>query len=105
MLQNSSYVPQGLRTVDEKAFLVPPATKLGQGNIFSSVCQEFCPQGGAYLGRYPPRQVHPWAGTPLGRYISPWGQVPPWTGTPPMVNEQTVRILLECILVTTRVCR
>ena len=23
---------------------LPPATKLGQGNIFSSVCQEFCPQ-------------------------------------------------------------
>ena len=26
--------------------LLPPATKLGQGNIFRSVCQEFCPQGG-----------------------------------------------------------
>ena len=25
---------------------VPPATKLGQGNIFRSVCQQFCPQGG-----------------------------------------------------------
>ena len=25
---------------------LPPATKLGQGNIFSSVCQEFCPWGG-----------------------------------------------------------
>ena len=28
-------------------WLLPPATKLGQGNIFRSVCQEFCPQGGA----------------------------------------------------------
>ena len=27
--------------------LLPPATKLGQGNIFRSVCQEFCPRGGA----------------------------------------------------------
>ena len=27
--------------------LLPPATKLGQGNIFRSVCQEFCPWGGA----------------------------------------------------------
>ena len=27
-------------------FLLPPATKLGQGNIFRSVCQEFCPHGG-----------------------------------------------------------
>ena len=26
--------------------LLPPATKLGQGNIFRSVCQQFCPQGG-----------------------------------------------------------
>ena len=25
---------------------LPPATKLGQGNIFRSVCQEFCPHGG-----------------------------------------------------------
>ena len=24
---------------------LPPATKLGQGNIFRSVCQEFCPRG------------------------------------------------------------
>ena len=26
--------------------LLPPATKLGQGNIFRSMCQEFCPQRG-----------------------------------------------------------
>ena len=38
---------------------------LGQGNIFSSVCQEFYSQGGV------PRQVPPRAGTP------------PWAGTPP----------------------
>ena len=25
---------------------LPAATKLGQGNIFTSVCQEFCPRGG-----------------------------------------------------------
>ena len=25
---------------------LPPATKLRQGNIFTRVCQEFCPQGG-----------------------------------------------------------
>ena len=28
---------------------LPPATKLGQGNIFRSVCQEFCPQGGGSM--------------------------------------------------------
>ena len=27
-------------------YFLPAATKLGQGNIFRSVCQEFCPQGG-----------------------------------------------------------
>ena len=29
--------------------LLPAATKLGQGNIFRSMCQEFCPQGGVGL--------------------------------------------------------
>ena len=32
---------------------LPPATKLGQGNIFRSVCQEFCSHPGAvHAGRY-----------------------------------------------------
>ena len=30
--------------------LLPPATKLGRGNIFSSLCQEFCTQGGELGG-------------------------------------------------------
>ena len=30
--------------------LLPPATKLGQGNIFRSVCQEFCPWGACVAG-------------------------------------------------------
>ena len=60
-----------------------PQTKLQKGNVFTSMCQEFCPQGGAVqlpgqtlhrqtppLGRYPPkqtppRQTSPWADTPL----------------------------------------
>ena len=61
---------------------------LGQGNIFSSVCQEFCSQVG-YLGRYtrqagtrlrqvhPPGQVHPRAAPP------PQAGTPPQTGTLP----------------------
>ena len=33
--------------------LLPPATKLGQGNIFRNVCQEFCSHPGAvHAGRY-----------------------------------------------------
>ena len=32
---------------------LPPATKLGQGNIFRSLCQEFCSHPGAvHVGRY-----------------------------------------------------
>ena len=34
-------------TETQNLIFLPPATKLGQGNIFSSVCQEFCPQGGS----------------------------------------------------------
>ena len=69
------------------------------------------------LGRYTPRQVHLQAGTPPGRYtpqagtpplgrytpqarytpgqVHPSGQVHP----PEQVNDRTVRIPLECILV------
>ena len=83
--------------------LLPPSTKLGPGNIFSSVCQEFYPQGGGAVpwevppGRYnpsvrytlwasTPRQVQPpWAGTP--QQVNPPGQVHPWqvhpAGNPP----------------------
>ena len=31
--------------------LLPPATKLGQSNIFRSVFQEFCPRGWGVRGR------------------------------------------------------
>ena len=66
-----------------------PQTKSQKGNVLTSLCQEFCPQGGGRGG------VHPWADTsqadtshrqkaPLGRY-SP-GQTPssrhPRAGTP-----------------------
>ena len=30
-----------------KENLLPPATKSGQGNIFRSMCQDFCPWGGS----------------------------------------------------------
>ena len=62
--------------------ILPAATKLGQGNIFRSVCQEFCPRGGGVSA-----SVH--AG------IHP----PPGSGLQHTVNERPVRILLECILV------
>ena len=67
-------------TAEEKSLstLVFTARKrsLGQGNIFSSVCQEFCSQGGGLpqcmLGYHPPRSRHP-----------PPNQAPPWTKHPP----------------------
>ena len=104
--------------------LLPAATKLGQGNIFTSVCQEFCPQGGGsasvHAGIPPPQeQTPPPEQTPLreqtpptgirhpqGADTPPQGQAP-WSRPPPppesrlrhTVNERPVRILLECILV------
>ena len=36
----------GSLAFDWKVFLLPPAAKLGQGNIFRRVCQQFCPRGG-----------------------------------------------------------
>ena len=57
---------------------------LGQDNIFGSVCQEFCPQGGTYLGRYPPDQVSPLGpGTaPRANYIPRHQVHPPDRYTP-----------------------
>ena len=45
--QNITFPQPLLRTVKINCWLyLPPVTKLGQGNIFRSACQEFCPQGG-----------------------------------------------------------
>ena len=72
---------------------LPPATKLGQGNIFRSVCQEICSWGGGkgslphcMLGYTPPRTIPPWEQTPPQELGD--------TGT-----KRAVRMLLECILV------
>ena len=67
------------------AIFLLPTMKLGQGNILSSVCQEFCSRGGD-LGRYPRagtplRQVHPRQVHPLGRFTP--GRYNPWAGNLP----------------------
>ena len=67
---------QGVRSLLEHFFcllicretVLPSGTKLRQGNIVTSMCQEFCPEGG--LLRY----THPWADTPT----PPFGQTPPY---------------------------
>ena len=88
--------------------LLPPATKFGQGYVFTGVCDSV--HGGEYLTRYLPRP-----GTPPGP-ITHWDQVhPPGSSTPPQtrytlpqvhprdqgdtVYAWAVHILLECILV------
>ena len=58
-----------------------PQMKLWKGNVFTSVCQEFCPRG---------EGVHPPAGHPSPRQTPPPHR---------RLLQRTVRILLECILV------
>ena len=100
--------------------LLPSATKLWQGNVFTPVCQSFCSQGRCLAdtlpGQTPPGQTHPQQ-TPSGQ-TSPQADTPeqtlqadtPWTDTPlgrnlPQADplrrplQRTVRILLECFLV------
>ena len=72
-----------------------PQTKLWKGNVFTSVCQEFCPRG-----VYP--SMH-WADPPTGQAAPgkhPPRQTPPGRHPPSRwLLQRTVRILLECILV------
>ena len=98
-------------------FITARKRSLGQGNIFSSVCQEFCSQGGGgsasvHAGipppprsRLPPDQAPPPEQTPPGSRHTPREQTPP-EQTPPTqrmlgdtVNKLAVCILLECNLV------
>ena len=67
-------------------YLLPPATKFGQGNIFRSVCQEFC---------HPPESDTSGSRHPLGSRDLPQEQCMLGdTG-----NKGAVPMLLECILV------
>ena len=84
--------------------LLPPATKLGQGNIFRSVCQELCPKGGM-SGQTPPL-----ADTPRSRHPHPLGadMLPSLGADTPreqcmlgdMGNKRAVRIPLEWIIIS-----
>ena len=89
---------------------------LVQGNIFSSVCQEFCSQGGsasvhAGIPR-PPRADTPRSGQPPRGVDTPSGADTPPTRQPPpaqcmlgdTVNKRAVCILLECNLVFNVIC-
>ena len=74
--------------------LLPAATKLGQGNIFTGVCLS---TGGVCLSAcwdIPPREQ-----TPPGSRHPPGPDTRPGSRLQHTVNERPVRILLECILV------
>ena len=69
-----------------------PQTKFAKA-MFLHLSVSHSVHRGGYLGRYPPGQVHPpgqahpgqvhpQAGTPLGRYTPP-GRYTPWAGAPP----------------------
>ena len=45
---------------------LPPATKLGQGNIFRSVCQELCPRGVYITGGVRGGGMHAWGACMAG---------------------------------------
>ena len=76
---------------DMRQQYLPAATKLGQGNIFTSVCQEFCPRGeGVCLSACwdtPPRADTPGSRHPPGADTlpeqTPREQTPPRSRTPP----------------------
>ena len=87
---------------------------LGQGNVFTPVCQSFCSQGVRGVCPSPWMQTQGWA-DPLLDADDPWGwadpppldadlpgvgQTPHMQTPPHTVNKRAVRILLECILVS-----
>ena len=94
------------------AYLLPAATKLGQGSVFTSVClsTERVGEGEACLPQcmlgYLPRTRHPLGPDtprsrqpPRTRHPSGPGPSPPGSRLQHTVNERPVRIQLECILV------
>ena len=106
---------------------LPAATKLGQGNIFTSVCLStggvsasvhtgiYTPQEQTPLeqtpqeqtsqeqtppgSKHPPGSRHPRQQTPPGSRHPPGGDIPTGSRLQHTVNERPVRSLLECILV------
>ena len=76
MLVFVSVQNEHFHTILHNQFL-PPANEVCKGYVFTPVCQSFCSQGGEYLSRYTPGQVHP-----PGRY-TPLGRYTPQAGTPP----------------------
>ena len=80
------------RSLHIRRALLPAATKLGQGNVFTGVCDSVH-RGGVCLSAC-------WdTTTPPGADIPRDQTSPPGSRRQHTVNERPVRILLECILV------
>ena len=70
-----------IHLICEMCFVITRKRSLGQGNIFTPVCHSV--HRGEYLGRNPPGQVHPPAGTTPRQVHPPGPGTPPRPGTPP----------------------
>ena len=96
-----------------------------KGNVFTSVCQEFCPPAQCMLGYTPPPpgadtprsrhpqantlpgQTPPWADTPPADTLpgqTPPGQTPPWADTPHPMHTG-IHPLAQCMLGYTHPCQ
>ena len=80
-------------------FITARKRRLGQGKIFRSVCQEFCPQGGAWSEGGVCSQGVPGLGGPAPRGVSALVGARWRPSSDGYCFGRTVRILLECILV------
>ena len=69
----------------ELVLLLPPATKLGQGYVFTGVCVILFTRGGV------PDRVHPIPGPPGGTILNKNTCTPPGPGTPPPGTEHAGR--------------
>ena len=113
MIQSSptgvNFIFVAVKFVDSNITVITASKRsLGQGSIFTGVCQSTCPQEGVSVIWLPV-----WLPDPmflLGRGVCPWSYVPsrgypkhrhPWTETLPSPHgeERAVHILLECFLV------
>ena len=60
---------------------------LGQGNVYTSVCQEFCPQEGVYPSMQWAGHVYLWIrGVYNPQADIPWTHTPSWADTPRHTN-------------------
>ena len=83
----------------DRIYSLSAATKLGQGNVFTGVCDSVHREGGGclpqcMLGYHPPGLDPPWDQTPWNRH-PPWDHTPqtrpPWDHTHPRDHTHTPR--------------